>query len=276
MYRAVMLDLDGTLLDARGQVSPRAHSAISTLQHRGVRVMVATGRCVATARQAISGLTLETELACYNGGVMVDPRDGRWLRHIAFETTLGDAVVSEALATGLDLIVHHEDRKWVPPVRHAVMDRLLERSNAVHRVTDASELPVGDITRVSMIGDQDLLYASLARISERLGAVEMYPYALDDIPCYAGLAAHFADIHPASRGKAEGLDWLEQHYGIARHEVVAFGDHFNDQPMLTAAGLGVAMANAPAEIRALAQRIAPHHDDDGVARVLEELFQLRH
>lgn len=57
-------------------------------------------------------------------------------------------------------------------------------------------------------------------------------------------------------------------------EAVAFGDNYNDVDMLEAVGLGVAVANAPDEVRRRAGRVAPDNDHDGVARVLAELFAL--
>jgi hydroxymethylpyrimidine pyrophosphatase-like HAD family hydrolase len=72
--------------------------------------------------------------------------------------------------------------------------------------------------------------------------------------------------------KASTLELLCAELGVQAHEVVAFGDMPNDIPMLTWAGTSYAMAGAHASTIAAAGRTAPGNDEDGVARVLEELF----
>jgi HAD superfamily hydrolase (TIGR01484 family) len=71
--------------------------------------------------------------------------------------------------------------------------------------------------------------------------------------------------------KAAALEFLCARLGITPQQVIAFGDTGNDEEMLEFAGMGVAMGNATADARAVATRIAPSNDDDGIAVVLEEL-----
>jgi hydroxymethylpyrimidine pyrophosphatase-like HAD family hydrolase len=61
-------------------------------------------------------------------------------------------------------------------------------------------------------------------------------------------------------------------WGIAPQEICAVGDDMNDIPMIAAAGLGVAMAHAPAAVRAAAKMIAPDHDHDGLAVIVDEVL----
>ena len=62
-------------------------------------------------------------------------------------------------------------------------------------------------------------------------------------------------------------------YGIAQEETIAFGDGYNDLPMIEWAGTGVAMANAPEEIKNKADLVTLSNDEDGVAVILERYFQ---
>ena len=74
--------------------------------------------------------------------------------------------------------------------------------------------------------------------------------------------------------KGHALTEVATHLGLTASECAAFGDSFNDMPMLEWAGLGVAMASGRDELKAIAQKIAPPADDDGVAAVLAELFPI--
>ena len=73
--------------------------------------------------------------------------------------------------------------------------------------------------------------------------------------------------------KGRGLVELSERLGIARQQVVAFGDGLNDHEMLTWAGLGVAMGNAGAATKAVADEVTASNDEDGVAVVVERLLE---
>jgi Cof subfamily protein (haloacid dehalogenase superfamily) len=97
---------------------------------------------------------------------------------------------------------------------------------------------------------------------------------------YAGRAyvtisnAEYLEFMPPGVNKGKALAVVAQYYGIPREKVIAFGDAGNDMPVIEWAGLGVAMENARPEAKAVADRIAPRYDEDGVAVVLEEIFGL--
>ena len=86
------------------------------------------------------------------------------------------------------------------------------------------------------------------------------------------MGADAAEIGPAEVDKRAGLSWLCEHLGVDQADTIAFGDEGNDLTMLAWVGTGYAMANAPADVQAVADHVAPHHLDDGVAQVLETLI----
>jgi hydroxymethylpyrimidine pyrophosphatase-like HAD family hydrolase len=82
-----------------------------------------------------------------------------------------------------------------------------------------------------------------------------------------------AEITPAGVSKWLGVKRLAESWGIEEAEICAVGDDVNDIPMIRAAGLGVAMGNALPEVKAAADRVAPTHDENGLVRVVEWLFE---
>jgi hydroxymethylpyrimidine pyrophosphatase-like HAD family hydrolase len=83
------------------------------------------------------------------------------------------------------------------------------------------------------------------------------------------------EIAPAGATKWAGVLRLAQQWGIEPREICAVGDDVNDVPMVEGAGLGVAMGNAVDELKAVADRIAPRHDDDGLVHVVDWLLAKR-
>lgn len=84
----------------------------------------------------------------------------------------------------------------------------------------------------------------------------------------------FLEIVPMGIDKAKGLSILLNKIGLKREELMAFGDGYNDIPMLQFAGMGVAMDNAADEIKKAADKVAPNNDDDGIAVFLEKEMRL--
>ena len=80
------------------------------------------------------------------------------------------------------------------------------------------------------------------------------------------------ELNDAESDKGKALLCLAEKLGIPRESTVAFGDGLNDITMLLAAGTGIAMENADDEVKAIADRVAGHCDDDGVARMISELL----
>ena len=82
----------------------------------------------------------------------------------------------------------------------------------------------------------------------------------------------FLEIVPVGIDKAKGLSILLDKTGMKPSELIAFGDGYNDTPMLQFAGMGVAMGNAAEEIKKAADFITKSNDDDGIAFALEKLI----
>jgi hypothetical protein len=83
---------------------------------------------------------------------------------------------------------------------------------------------------------------------------------------------HFCEILHPDGGKDKALSWLCRHLGVREEDTVAFGNGWNDVPMLRWAGLSVAIGGAVPEILEVADRIAPPIEEDGAAHMLEDLL----
>ncbi|MDU4451843.1 MAG: Cof-type HAD-IIB family hydrolase [Haemophilus parainfluenzae] len=84
--------------------------------------------------------------------------------------------------------------------------------------------------------------------------------------------ANFLEVMHKSATKGNAVRFLEDYFHVKMEECVAFGDNFNDLDMLESVGLGVAMGNAPDEIKQAANRVTTSHNDDGIALILNEIF----
>jgi Cof subfamily protein (haloacid dehalogenase superfamily) len=258
----VALDVDGTLVDHDGHMSDPVRRAAQAVVAAGHEVLIATGRSLNATLPIIEQLGIETGYAvCCNGGVTLrlDPAqtDGYEVLHKA---TFDPGPALRAL------------RKRLPSAKYALED---EEGNflSTERFQDAS-------FGVEAIGVdfQTLLESTAVRVV--VFSAENTPEEFNEAIEHVGLAGvtysvgwtAWLDIAAAGVTKASALERLRGHLDIPEHRTVAIGDGRNDIEMLSWAGRGVAMGQAPEEVAAAADEVTLSVFDDGAAHVLRSLL----
>jgi Cof subfamily protein (haloacid dehalogenase superfamily) len=269
-YRAVLLDLDGTLLDRTGNVSDRNRAAVRAAAGAGLEVWIATGRSVCATMPTWRALGLATPACCYNGAVLYCGRTERWLSHLPLEDDALAELLEFCRERNIFFVVFHEDWKHsLAPLKpeHARFLDLLEQV----RIVDHAAVPRSGATKLTFAGNAD----DLAEFDRRFASRKLYQerFPLRVIPGFEDFTLVCCDFFsPLCRGKSEAIHFLEAERGIRPEEVIAIGDHVNDLPMIRAAGLGVAMGNAPGKVKAQAKLVIGRHDEDAVGKFLEGLL----
>jgi Cof subfamily protein (haloacid dehalogenase superfamily) len=270
--RLVATDLDGTLLDSSGAVSPRTRAALAACWDAGIPVVGVTGRgprLLSSVREALAGRGIAV-LA--QGGYVVDLERDEVLRTVGLPRERAQAVIERIEQVTGELTVAVED----------AADQGLARRSPLLRVQHGFDwpypepaqllprhevLPAGAVLKVflrSATLDQDELLALARRVVDPADA-EL---------THAGLG--FIEVLPPGITKATGLAVALQRLGVGFGDVLVFGDMPNDVPMLgavlAAGGRAVAVANAHPAVRAVAPELTSGHDADGVARYLEAVL----
>jgi Cof subfamily protein (haloacid dehalogenase superfamily) len=262
--RLVATDLDGTLLDSEGRVSVRTRAVLDELDAAGVPVVFTTGRPIRWMEELWEAVGGHGLAICSNGGIVYDVarREVRTARTIPADVLLAVAARLRADVPGTVFALEKTTGFAKEP---DFMPRL-----AVNLAPDVPTAPLEDIV------DDDVVKL-LARHEDH----EPEPYW----ELVAGLLGEqvvttwssvgtLVEISAAGVTKASTLATVAAGMGLGPDDVVAFGDMPNDLPMLEWAGTSYAMANAHPTVRELADHLAPHHDEDGVAAVLTDLFGL--
>lgn len=261
----VASDVDGTLLDAHEQVTPRTRAAIDAVRSTGVPFILVTGRPPRWIAPVTDQLGFAPLSVCANGAVLYDPATDEVLSAelLAVELLGQVAEVAERLLPGCGLAAERVGRSahdsatppfvaaagyvhvWLNPDNTEVEDHLVIAEPAVKLLVRHPEMTSGAMAaalRPALEGLVDLTWSS------DNGLVELAAFGVT---------------------KASGLAVVARGLGVDAGRVVAFGDMPNDVPMLRWAGLGVAMGNAHPDALAVADEVAPPHTEDGVAQVLE-------
>ena len=263
MYKLIALDMDGTLLNSQGAISPRNKQAILAAIAQGTRVVLASGRPLEGMNWALEELGMtgkDDYVACYNGSLVYQVADKQLLRS---QTVTGaDAKKLADLANKLGVHVHAFSVKagLITPKHNYYTDHEAKINGLSITEVDFSTLSDDEaMLKVMMIDEPEKLSAAIAQLPASL-------YKQYNILQSAPFFLEF--LHTNSH-KGIGVEAIVQQFGINADEVICMGDAGNDKQMLEYAGLGVAMDNASDDIKAIANHITASHNDDGGALVIE-------
>ena len=256
--RLLALDLDGTTLNHMGELSPRVRDAVRALPEQ-VRVVVSTGRSIIATTPVLEQLGLTRGYAvCSNGAVTLelDPAADQGYRIIDTVTfdpravlekmrvALPDALIAvEELGVGFKVSRHFPDGELMGASREVSWEELVEHP----------------VTRVTL-RQPEASAEEFMEMVERAG--------LHGVSYAVGWSA-WLDINPEGVSKASALELVRRHLGVEPIHTVACGDQRNDLEMLHWAAWGVAMGNAPDEVKAIADEVTGHVDDDGLVPIVE-------
>lgn len=259
MSKALFFDIDGTLVSFRThQVPQSAIEAIARVRKMGVRVFIATGR----PRPFINNLgALE-----YDGVMSVNG---------ACCTTVGGEVISKYPVPKEDIRRLIESCRVNPmPIAFAANDgAIMVNPDAamghLHEVFELLDIRLPEERPIEEALDMDVLqviaFFDKSQEAEIMGGILRGCEANRWHP-------HFADCVAKGISKARGIDDICRYYGIDLKDTIAFGDGGNDMTMLRHAGTGVAMGNAPDEVKECADMVTDTVDNDGIAKALQALF----
>ncbi len=272
MIKLIAADLDGTLLNAERGVSPETLRVITWVRSLGITVVLASGRTYAGVRGIYDVLGLNSPVITNNGGLVYDP--------VSEKVLAGNPLPGTVLRNLLEWL---DERKLYNQfyTQDTIYTRhlgFLSEEWAKRNV----DLPAHQQIKIQLLGDGPLPEELETANFYKLLVMDTDPVALTEVRRHVDTIPELettisiengVDILCAGINKGVGLEHLAQVMGFLPEEIMAFGDQENDIEMLTYAGIGVAMENAPDHVKVHADRIAPLHHEDGLARFLEAYFK---
>lgn len=260
-YRLVALDLDGTLLNDDNSISKRNRSAIRAARERQVIVTLSTGRMYSSALRFARELEMVVPLITYNGALIKDTA-GKVYRDLPLPLPVARTVLAVAQEYNIHVNLFINDQLYVD--RDDIWTERYRRSSGVtpKLVPSLGQILNTEPNKVLLLGEEKKLLPVRAVLAKELaGKVHI-----------TSSSPYFLEIIHPEVSKRSGLAYLLSKFDITPKEVIAVGDNYNDLEMINFAGLGVAMANAPAEVRAQADYVTGRNSDDGVAQVIEKFI----
>jgi hypothetical protein len=284
MIKLLALDLDGTLLNSRGEIPEKNIEAIQKAEASGVLVTIATGRRFRDALPVADQLKLNAPVICHNGALLkyADTLETVAVSILAKETVReilrvgkafgGDALLSaDPIGKGV-LLYDTVSEENIPLQKYIAWSKRLhsaEAEEAVHHVANLETIvDRNETVHVSFSGSCAAMTHLEMVLRDELASSVMILTTV-----YSKMDFTLIDVLPPDASKGVGVEKLALLNNLAAENVMAIGDNFNDLEMLEYAGTSVLMGNALPE---LLERAEFHqtlsNDENGVALAIEKFI----
>jgi len=270
----IAIDLDGTLLSPEGKVTERTKSAIHRCLSAGMLVCFATGRNWTESRAVLEMVDHHHHAVFAGGAMVIDTQSDVTLHRQGVDAALsrevcgvleenGHAVLAlqDTGAAGVDYLVSDE-----VPLNVETVHWMSITSAKVHHVSRLSTYSHENTIRLGIVAAPEEVGKVYEQLQQRFGERVLCQRIF--VP-QAGVEV--LEIFDPAVNKWEGILHVARHHGVEPQQLSAIGDDVNDVPMLSQAGLGVAMGNAREVAKTAAKKIIGSNGEEGLAAFLEEL-----
>ena len=267
-YRIVFTDLDGTLFDNQKQIGEKTREMAKELNRQGIPLVPVSARMPRAIQPVVEMLGVPAPMICFNGGLLLDA-EGRTIsaepipHEVAARVLQAIDRAKEEYGFFMAKSIYTEDQ-WLteePETRQAQREAWVLKVEPVKVSYDEVLRSDEPIYKLTCSTSEDKV-PETKELEQKLA--EMFPEL--SVHCSA---RWYMEICSEKATKGNGLRQMCRHLGIPLEESIAIGDYYNDLEMMETAGFSVAMANAPAEVKAIADDVTEKtNNEEGVAEYL--------
>ncbi|MCG9630968.1 Cof-type HAD-IIB family hydrolase [Vibrio sp. Isolate30] len=266
MYKLIALDMDGTLLNSDKVISAENKDAIARARAAGVKVVLASGRPLEGMQSKLDELDIngKDDFVLFYNGSMVQNVSTKEVIHS--EISHGKAAKEIAnIANELGGYVHAFSK-----VHGLITPENNEYTGIEARING---LDITEFDFAQLEDDHQIIKTMIvAEPSKLTEIISKLPEHLKTQFTIVQSAPFFLEFLNPKSNKGVGIEAIANHLGIRSDEVICMGDAENDHHMLEYAGLGIAMENAMAETKEIANYITASNDDHGVAKAIDKFI----
>lgn len=266
MYKAVFLDLDGTLLDDKKNVSQENKNAIQYVMEKGGQVYLASGRSLNATKKYRDMLNLSRYIIYANGAGIYDCEKNTTISITDMKKQVGKQLYNYAIENNICIRIDTINGRYISKKEYKVhVDDIVLDGNINKIIEDKEILQISLVSREQIVIEKTVEYIEKNIMKEDISIEDIFKTGENND--FFAINA----INPrASKGNA--IAQLCKILQISVSDVIAFGDGMNDTSMLSAVGLGVAMGNAKEEVKEKAQITTLTNNENGVAKILFDRF----
>ena len=258
MYRLISSDLDGTLLNSSHQLSEKNEAAILGLVGAGRVFSLSTGRPLQGVTAIIDLFEADLPFAIYNGAIVITSKSKQVLYEGVLDGNHAEEIIRFGFQHGATQLVYKSGVLFVSEINKMVQTYM--------DIVGVTPVVTNELIKVASDGVTKVIWRDRPdKIAELQAMVGQHVEGKANCCSSSPFLLEFFDVD-SSKGVA--MQVIGAHYNIAQSEMMAIGDGFNDISMIEYAALGVAMGNAPQQVKDVADVVTLTNDEDGAAEAI--------
>jgi Cof subfamily protein (haloacid dehalogenase superfamily) len=258
--KLVVSDMDGTLLNSKGEVSNRFFELFKELQKRNITFCAASGRQHNSIVSKLDSIKDEIYVIAENGGIAKKGDNILLSNFLKPEKVLNLIPVLRELK-GTNIVLCCNDAAFIESKDARFIELFQEYYHSYQVVDDLMEMakttPVFKIAVYHFESSENFIYPFVKHLNEQV------------LLKVSGI--NWLDISDDKANKGDALRQVQQLLNVSKAETMVFGDYHNDIEMIQEADFSFAMKNAHKDITALANYATESNDNFGVETILEKL-----
>lgn len=272
--KAIVLDIDGTLLTSEKKISPLTKECLINAQKKGIKLILASGRPTTGMWDVSKELEMEKYqglLVSYNGSKVVDCQSSTELFNQPMTMEMGKKVLEHMKLFDVEVMIDKEDYMYVNDVFKGWIDYQGQPLNIIEYEARGGKYKLcekDDLADFLETPINKILTAGNPTYLSEISAQMKKPFK-NQLNCVFTADFYF-EFTAQGVDKAKALDTVLSPLGIKRQDIIAFGDGHNDRTMLAYAGMGIAMDNAVDDLKKVADRVTGSNDEEGIVTILKE------
>ncbi|WPC39745.1 Cof-type HAD-IIB family hydrolase [Clostridium sp. JS66] len=264
-YKMICLDIDGTLLNSKHRISPSTKEVIQIVsKEMQIPIILVSARMPKGILFLLKELSISNPIICYSGALIMDDKTNI-LSNVTIPILELKQVFKLTREMGIHISLYKDDEWYVEKI-----DEWAEQEGIITNMSPIimSFTDLFDLWEKEDSGPNKILCMANQNELETLNA-KIKDYNSNNLNIYFSKPTYL-EMMPNNASKTSAIKVLCEKYGVQRPEVIAIGDNYNDINMIEFAGLGIAMGNAPNEVKQYADYITLSNDEDGVAEAIKK------
>ncbi|MCM2534493.1 Cof-type HAD-IIB family hydrolase [Neobacillus pocheonensis] len=264
--KVIFSDIDGTLLNSNHQITNCTKEAVNKVVQKEIEFILISARMPSGIKAIYNDLKIQSPLICYNGALILNNPEVIGNNKILYSATISkiDANkiyeitkekfpnVSFNLFSYDQWLVENKEDKWTKQESDIIQVQPMVVNVKKHIAQDEA------VHKILCMGEPRLISELKSELND----------SLLNVCCYRSKDTYL-EITSNDASKVLGIKALEAYFAVKPGEVMAIGDNFNDMAMIEYASIGVAMGNAPQQVKDASDFVTKSNDQDGMKLALE-------
>ena len=282
LYKMIAIDIDGTLLNSKNELSENTKKVLKEASDRGIFVVLTSGRISRNIVNFCHQIGADKYLIAENGASIINLQTGELEYSKYIPKDVANRVIDVCEENSIYYMVYTQEELIVKNIKYMSLFFYKQNYNPNARIKqvvagrDYINSVDSNITKLMICDEDRSIYRSIINKLKDIEEIDVLPVPHTSIKKLKidgeekVLKYSYADISAKGANKWTAVEYLAHKLGIKNSEIIAIGDNINDIYMIYNAGLGVCMSNGSPHVRNVANVVAPSNDNEGVAQIVEK------